>query len=170
MTNHYDPSQPRRADGQWTDGGAAIKKAASDKGNDDDNNGVNSKTQALVNEMKGKKITDVLPEEIQLNEIKEAYVFGSSLGGQKYNDIDVILFLDENHKIFSSNTRDSRAGNYWSAFFLPDYAQKGKIHFTVAAKTDINMNLFKDRMLSHSKNKYGAEKINFAALFKAANN
>lgn len=31
MINHYDPNQPRNAEGEWTDAGAAIQMAASDK-------------------------------------------------------------------------------------------------------------------------------------------
>lgn len=38
-----------------------------------------------------------LPKGIDISEIKKAEVFGSSVKGGKYNDVDVAVFLDENH-------------------------------------------------------------------------
>lgn len=54
--------------------------------------------EPLAQEVKKyKSIDEALPKNISVDDIKDAQVFGSSVKGEKYNDIDVALFIDENH-------------------------------------------------------------------------
>lgn len=49
---------------------------------------------------KYKTVQEALPKSILPTEIKEAQVFGSSTKGGEYNDVDVAIFLPENHPSF----------------------------------------------------------------------
>ena len=66
-------------------------------------------------------VSEILPKGIIQNEIKDTRVFGSSVKGGKYNDIDVALFLDENHPSFKKIDRiyNKKVGNI-EYHVLPD--------------------------------------------------
>jgi len=81
--------------------------------------------------------TESLPKGIISTEIKRAKVFGSSVKGGKYNDVDVVLFLDENHPSFK------KIGS--------EYNKKvGNIEYHVLPENDIGQSIF-DAMLDMKK-------------------
>lgn len=77
---------------------------------------VSSKLQPLAKEAnKYDSVEQMLPKNIAPQDIKGAQVFGSSVKGGKYNDIDVALFMDENHSTFKGGKAPS-----WMKSSYPD--------------------------------------------------